>query len=41
MKKFLLFPILVVLLAAASSGCQAFLEDYSYSPIGDMSSGGY
>ena len=40
MKKFVSFLVLVGLVSLLSA-CQAFLEDYNYSPIGTPSSSGY
>jgi len=40
MSRSALFSTLLVLLAVVFlAGCQAFLEDYSYSPLGASSSG--
>ncbi len=41
MKRLFLGFILVVAAATALSGCGAFLEDYSYSPAGTSTGGGY
>ncbi len=35
----LFFAAFLLLLATIVSSCQAFLEDYNYAPIGNMSSG--
>ncbi|MDP3920924.1 MAG: hypothetical protein Q8R76_08985 [Candidatus Omnitrophota bacterium] len=41
MKKTIAGVFLVVVLAVLAAGCQGFLEDYNYSPLGSTSSGSY
>ena len=39
--KRILHPVLLAALVMIFSGCQGFLEDYNYQPVGSSSSSSY